>query len=85
MDTEIDEKVPVWAFFDPAYSSGLFPIAMNWRRRLIKFEGVILKTSRRIGNSNFVDLVCISDTANFQLEYDASNYSWKVKKVMEKR
>ena len=84
MNTEIDEKVPVWAFFDPLSNSGLFPIAMNWRRRFIKFEKVILKTSRRVGNANFVDLVCASDTANFQLEYDVSNYSWKVKKVMEK-
>ncbi len=80
METEINEKVSVWAFFD----GDIFPVAMNWNRRFIKFEKVILKTSRNIGNITFVDLVCAAETANFQLEYNSSNYSWKVKKVMEK-
>lgn len=80
METEVDEKVKVWAFFD----DDIFPIAMNWQRRFVKFEKVILKTSRRVGDAKFVDLVCASATANFKLEYDSSNYSWRVKKVMEK-
>lgn len=80
METEVDEKVKVWAFFD----SDIFPIAMNWRSRFVKFEKVILKTSRRVGEAKFVDLVCASETANFQLEYNTSDYSWRVKKVMEK-
>lgn len=79
METEVDEKVSVWAFFD----GDIFPIAMNWQRRFVKFEKVILKTSRMVGNIRFVDLVCSSQTANFKLEYDSSNYSWRVKKVME--
>ncbi len=78
METEIDEKVSVWAFFD----GDIFPIAMNWQRRFVKFEKVILKTSRIVGNIRFVDLICSSQTANFKLEYDSSNYSWRVKKVM---
>lgn len=86
METEIDEKVKVWAFFDPLTSSGqvdIFPIAMNWNRRFVKFEKVILKTLRKTGSITFVNLVCASETANFELEYDSSNYSWKVKKVMD--
>lgn len=79
METEINEKVKVWAFFD----NDIFPIAMNWNRRFVKFEKVILKTSRVIGSITFVDLVCASSTANFELEYNSSNYSWKVKKVMD--
>ena len=78
METEIDEKVSVWAFFD----GDIFPIAMNWQRRFVKFEKVILKTSRMVGNIRFVDLVCSSQTANFKLEYDSNNYSWRIKKVM---
>lgn len=78
METEVDDEVKVWAFFD----RGIFPIAMNWNRRFVKFEKVILKTSRMMGNTRFVDLVCSSQTANFKLEYDSSSYSWKVKKVM---
>lgn len=78
METEVDEKVCVWAFFD----GDIFPIAMNWQRRFVKFEKVILKTSRVVGNVRFVDLICSSQTANFKLEYDSSNYSWRVKKVM---
>ena len=78
METEIDEKVSVWAFFD----GDIFPIAMNWQRRFVKFEKVILKTSRMVGDIKFVDLICSSQTANFKLEYDSSNYSWRVRKVM---
>jgi hypothetical protein len=79
MDTEVDESVKVWAFFD----NDIFPVAMNWNRRFVKFEKVILKTSRKIGSITLVDLVCASETANYQLEYNSSNYSWKVKKVMD--
>ncbi len=78
METDVDEKVSVWAFFD----GDIFPIAMNWNRRFVKFEKVILKTSRMVGNVRFVDLICSSQTANFKLEYDSSNYSWRVRKVM---
>lgn len=79
-ETLIDEDVKVWAFFD----HGIFPIAMNWRRRFVKFEKVILVTSKKIGATHLVDLVCASDTANFQLEYNGDNHLWKVKKVLPK-
>lgn len=84
METEVDEKVSVWAFFDPSTSSGqvISPIAMNWRRCLVKFERVIFSSTRKIGDRCFVDFVCASEAANFQLEFDSGNYSWRVKKVM---
>jgi len=38
-ETEIDEPIKVWVFFDSvADSSHIFPIAMKWRRQLIKFK-----------------------------------------------
>ena len=84
METEVDEKVSVWAFFDPSTSSGqvISPIAMNWRRRFVKFEKVIFSSVRRVGGTRFVDLVCASEAANFQLEFNSDNYCWRVKKVM---
>ena len=78
MDTELDDDVKVWAFFD----HGIFPIAMNWNRRFVKFEKLIFSSTKRVGDTKLVDLVCASDTSNFELEYNASNYSWRVKKVM---
>jgi len=87
MDTDIDDKVKVWAFFDPSTSSGqvhIFPIAMNWNRRFVKFESVILTTSRRVGDVRLVDFVCAGEGANYQIEYNTFDYSWKVKKVMDK-
>lgn len=80
MDTSVDEHIKVWAFFD----SSIFPIAMNWRRRYVKFEKVILTTARRVGNARLLDFVCAGEGANYQIEYDTSNYSWKVKRVMDK-
>lgn len=80
MDMEIDEAVRVWAFFDRK----IFPIAMNWRRRYIKFDKTILMTIRRVGDVRMVDLICVGEGANYQLEYNSSNYLWKVKRVMEK-
>ncbi|MCR4324403.1 MAG: hypothetical protein NUV69_01815 [Candidatus Curtissbacteria bacterium] len=74
----INEQVKVWAFFD----NGIFPIAMNWQRRFVKFEKLIFSSSKRIGDTKIVSLVCASQTANFELEYNAENYSWKIKKVM---
>lgn len=80
METEVDEEVKVWAFFD----RGIFPIAMNWNRRFVKFEKLIFSSSKKVGDVRLVDLVCASDTSNFELEYNSSNYSWKVKKVLPK-
>lgn len=77
-ETVIDEPVKVWALFD----KGIFPIAMNWQRRLVKFEKLILTTSKRIGEAKLLTLICGSDTANYELEYNCENHLWKVKKVM---
>lgn len=79
-ETAIDDPVKVWAFFD----KGIFPIAMNWRRRLIKFGKLILITSRKNGQEKILTLICASDSANYELEYNTMDYSWKVKKVMSK-
>lgn len=80
METEVDEEVKVWAFFD----GGIFPIAMNWNRRFVKFEKLIFSSSKKVGDARLVDLVCASDTSNFELEYNTGDYSWRVKKVLPK-
>ena len=89
METEVDDEVKVWAFFDPSSRSssgqaGIFPIAMNWNRRFVKFEKLIFSSSKKVGDTKLVDLICTSDTSNFELEYNTSNYSWRVKKVIGK-
>lgn len=87
METEVNEEVKVWAFFDPSAGSGqarIFPIAMNWNKRFVKFEKLIFSSSKKVGDAKLVDLVCASDTSNFELEYNSSNYSWRVKKVLPK-
>jgi len=86
-ETLIDEPVKVWAFFDPSASSeqvGIFPIAIAWRRRLIKLQKVIFEGTRKIGEAKLISLVCAGENANFELEYNASDYSWRLKKVLEK-
>lgn len=79
-DTSIDERVSVWAFFD----KGIFPVAMNWRRRLVKFDKLILTTTKKVGDIHLVDIICASDTSNYELEYNSSTYIWKVKRVISK-
>ncbi|OGD97301.1 hypothetical protein A3A49_01210 [Candidatus Curtissbacteria bacterium RIFCSPLOWO2_01_FULL_38_11b] len=91
-ETAIDEPVKVWALFDSSISRAflrinseqvkIFPIAMSWQRRLVKFEKLILTTSRRVGHIKILTLVCASKTANYELEYNSENYMWKLKKVM---
>lgn len=84
-ETVIDEPVKVWALFDSSIHSEqvkIFPIAMSWQRRLVKFEKLILKTTKRIGQVKILTLICSSDTANYELEYNNDNYIWKVKKIM---
>ena len=76
--TLIDESVSVWAFFD----HGIFPIAMNWRRRLVKFQKLIFTNTKRVGGVKFIDLVCASESGNFELEYNSDNHLWKLKRVM---
>lgn len=85
MDTEINDPVSVWAFFDPAHGANhIFPIAMNWRRKFVKFERVIFASTKRIGEVKFLDLVCASETSNFELEYNTNSNLWRVRKVMSK-
>lgn len=84
MDTEVNEKIKVWAFFDPSASSGqagIFPIAISWRRRLIKIEKLVFASSRKDGLTKVVDLVCAGEGANYVLEYNTATYNWKLKKV----
>lgn len=82
-DTLINESVKVWVFFNPsAGPAHIFPIAMQWRRRLIKFERLIFTSSKKIGETKVINLVCASDSANFELEYNNENHLWKLKKVM---
>ncbi|MBI2327467.1 hypothetical protein HYU92_04050 [Candidatus Curtissbacteria bacterium] len=82
-DTFINEQVSVWAFFDPsAASSHIFPIAMNWRRRLVKFQKLILSTTKRVGDAKILNLICASDTACFELEYNSDSHLWRLVKVM---
>jgi hypothetical protein len=85
-DTVVDEKVKVWAFFDDSLpsvgNSPIFPIAMNWRRRFVKFQKLVFASSRSIGNEKIIKLVCASDSANFELEFNNSSYLWRLKKVM---
>ena len=87
--TQINEPIKVWAFFDPSANSGqafscpIFPLAMQWRRRLIKLEKVIFSSSKQVGQLKLVSLVCASEGANFELEYNSNNYSWKLRKVMD--
>lgn len=82
-DTSVDEVVKVWAFFDPsALPSSIFPIAMNWRRRLIKFEKLIFANKRRVGDTSLISLVCAGENSNYELEYNLTTSTWKLKRVM---
>lgn len=85
-ETIVNEQVKVWAFFDPTAVGqvGIFPIAISWRRRLIKLERLIFASTKRIGQEKIVDLICLGETANFELEYNTSTYNWKLRKVMQK-
>lgn len=78
MDYEVNESIKVWAFFDKE----IFPIAISWRRRLIKIQKVIFITTKKVGTVKLINLTCASDSANFELEYNSNNSLWKLKKVM---
>ena len=77
-ELHLDEDIKVWAFFD----RGVFPIAMNWRRRFVKFEKLVFQSSKRVGNVKFTNLVCCANDATFELELNCENNIWKLKKVM---
>lgn len=93
-ETQIDEQIKVWAFFDLSLrqtqdklSSGqasIFPIAMNWRQKIIKFKKLIFASNRKVGQIKIVNLVCASETANYELEFNPNNFLWKLKKVIPK-
>lgn len=85
MDTEVDEQVSVWAFFDTGQeATRISPIAMNWRRRFIKFEKLVLITAKRVGGVKLLDLICASDSSTYELEYNTLSSLWRVKKVMSR-
>ena len=85
-ETLIDEPVKVWAFFDPStpLRVNIFPIAMNWRRRLIKFQKLVFASSKKNGEVKILNLVCVSESTNFELEYNTQNHLWKLKRIMPK-
>ena len=78
METLIDESIKVWAVFD----SGISPVAMNWKNRLIKFDKVIFKTDSQKGKTKITNLVCTNNNAAYELEYNHQNFLWTLKKIM---
>lgn len=85
MDTEVDDPVSVWAFFGTEHeATRVSPLAMNWRRRLVRFDKLVLTTTKKVGEVKLLNLICSSEGANFQLEYNSNNHLWKVKKVMSR-
>lgn len=82
-DTLINERVKVWVKFDSSDRLGkIFPVAMSWQNRMIKFKNLIFKSAHRIGEKRFISLVCESDGANFELEFDSESYIWWLKRVV---
>ncbi|MBI4037763.1 hypothetical protein HY382_01805 [Candidatus Curtissbacteria bacterium] len=83
-DVLINEKIKVWAFFDetPVNGTSIFPIAVSWRRRLIRLDKLIFSSSRRVGHEKILGLVCRGENANYELEYNTSTHSWRMRKVM---
>ena len=77
-ETVIDEPIKVWVMFD----QGIFPIAMNWRRKLVKFEKLVFVGKRKIGDAKILTFTCASSSGNFELEYNTDNHLWKLKRVM---
>lgn len=85
METEVNEQVSVWAFFDTGHeTTRISPIAMNWRRRFIKFEKLVLITAKRVGGVKLLDLICASNGSTYELEYNTLSSLWRVKKVMSR-
>ena len=86
-ETLIDEPVNVWVFFDSgqgARTVAVSPVAMNWQRRFVKFEKLILITSKRVGQAKVFSFICASESSNFELEYNSESQVWRVVKVMPK-
>ena len=77
-ETLINEPVKVWVKFD----GGLSPIAINWRKRLIRFNKVIFTSSKMVGETKLLTLICESNAALFELEYNSENYLWKLRKII---
>lgn len=78
MSDLVNERVKVWAVFD----NGIFPIAMDWNNRRIKFKNLIFKSAHRVGEKRFLSLICQSGGANFELEFDSESYVWWLKRVV---
>lgn len=81
--TAIDEKIRVWALFDSSnkYSS-ILPVAMDWKNKTVKFKKLVFISAKKIGSEKILNLVCASESANFELEYNNTNNLWKLKKIM---
>lgn len=78
MSDLVNERVKVWAVFD----NGIFPIAMDWNNRRVRFKNLIFKSAHRVGEKRFLSLVCQSEGANFELEFDSESYVWWLKRVV---
>jgi len=84
-ETLIDEPVKIWVLFDfSASPQQISPIAMNWQKRLIKFQKVIFTSIKKRGEVKILNLICASEGANFELEYNNNTHLWKLKKIMPK-
>jgi hypothetical protein len=83
MSIPIDERVEVLVRFDSTSSVGkIFPVAMTWKDRTIQFKDLIFTSAHRVGEKRFLSLVCQSDSANFELEFDSESYCWWLRKVV---
>lgn len=83
MSTPINERVEVLVRFDSTASIGkIFPVAMTWKNRTIEFKDLIFTSAHRIGEKRFVNLICKSDSADFELEFDSESYCWFLKRVV---
>lgn len=82
-DTLVDELVKVWCFFDNSLRPGhISPIAISWRRHLVKFAQLVFVSSKKVGEVTIINLVCASEGANYELEYNSQTQLWKLKRVM---
>jgi len=83
VSTPINERVEVLARFDPTANLGkIFPVAMTWKNRRVEFKDLIFTSAHRIGEKRFVSLICKSDSADFELEFDSESYCWWLRKVV---
>ena len=68
-DGRLPYRGEIWVLFDfSASPRQISPIAMNWQKRLIKFQKVIFTSIKKRGEVKILNLICASEGANFELE-----------------